>query len=57
VWLRTPVKSHVVTVHVRPDGRVVFDPALKLPDGKHYAVIVISLFRGDKQATDRKSPR
>jgi hypothetical protein len=48
MWLRTPVTSHAATVHVRPDGRVVIDPPLRLPDGKHDAVIVISLLAPEK---------
>ena len=48
VWLRTPVQTHVGTVHVRTDGRVVFDPPLRLPDGKHDAVVVISLLPPEK---------
>ena len=40
--LEPPVTSHVVTVDTRIGGRVVFDPPLRLPDGKHRAVIVIS---------------
>ena len=45
MWLRAPVKSHAVTINVRPDGHVVIDPPLRLPDGRHGAVIVISQFR------------
>ena len=44
MWLRAPVTSHAAKVTVRADGRVVFDPPLRLPDGRHDAVIVISLF-------------
>jgi hypothetical protein len=40
--LEPPVSSHVVTVDTRPDGRVVFDPPLRLPDGRHRVVVVIS---------------
>jgi hypothetical protein len=42
MWLRAPVKSQAVTITVRSDGRVVIDPPLQLPDGRHDAVIVIS---------------
>jgi hypothetical protein len=48
LWLRAPVKSHVATVEVRPDGRVVFTPSLTLPAGRHDAVIVISLLAPDE---------
>jgi|SRR5688572_19151352 len=46
MWLRAPIQSYATTVHVRSDGRVVFDPPLRLPDGKREAIVVISLFRG-----------
>jgi hypothetical protein len=47
MWLRAPIQSHATTIDVRSDGRVIFNPPLRLPDGKHDAVVVISLFRGD----------
>lgn len=40
--LRPPVSSHVGTVDTRPDGKVIFNPPLRLPDGRHRFVIVIS---------------
>ena len=48
LWLRTPVTSYSVTIDIRPDGRVVFNPPLRLPDGKHDAVIAISLLEPEK---------
>ena len=44
MWLRSPVRSHAATITVRPDGRIVIDPPIQLPDGRHDAVIVISHF-------------
>ena len=41
--LKPPVTSHVVTVECRSDGKVVFNPPLRLPDGRHRAVVVISV--------------
>lgn len=42
LMLEPPVSSHVLTVDTRADGKVVFDPPLRLPDGRHRVVIVIS---------------
>jgi hypothetical protein len=40
--LSPPVSSHRVVIEIRHDGRVVFTPPLRLPDGRHKAVVVIS---------------
>jgi hypothetical protein len=45
--LEPPVSSHVVTVDTRSDGKVVFDPPLRLPDGRHRVVVVISAAERD----------
>ena len=39
--LGPPLDSYAVTIETRSDGRVVFDPPVRLPDGCHRAVIVI----------------
>ena len=39
--LKAPVSSFKAEVEVRHDGRVVFDPSIRLPAGKHRAVLVI----------------
>jgi len=39
--LRLPVSTFRATIEVRHDGRVVFDPAVPLPAGKHAAVLVV----------------
>jgi hypothetical protein len=36
-----PVNSHPVVIETRYDGRVIFTPPLRLPDGRHKAVVVI----------------
>jgi hypothetical protein len=33
--------SHPTTIEIRHDGRVVLDPPVRLPGGKHRAVLVI----------------
>ena len=50
--LEPPVTSHVVTVDTRIGGRVVFDPPLRLPDGKHRAVVVISAPQSQRRQVD-----
>jgi hypothetical protein len=39
--LRVPVTTFEATIEVRHDGRVVFDPPVRLPSGKHPAVLVV----------------
>ena len=39
--LGPPVESHAVTIETRAEGRVVINPPLRLPDGRHRAVVVI----------------
>ena len=39
--LRLPVNTFEATIEVRHDGRVVFDPPIRLPSGKHPAVLVV----------------
>ena len=39
--LGPPLESYRVTIETRHDGRVVFDPPVQFPDGRHRAVIVI----------------
>ena len=41
IGLRLPVTSHRGMIEVRHDGRVVFEPSVCLPGGRHRAVVVI----------------
>jgi hypothetical protein len=49
VGLKPPVISLRTTLEIRGDGRVVFDPSVVLPPGRHAVVLVIqSASAGEK---------
>ena len=49
--LRLPVSTFQATLEVRHDGRVVFDPPVRLPSGKHPAVLVVQESEEDRRAS------
>ena len=49
--LRLPVATFRATIEVRHDGRVIFDPPVRLPSGKHPAVLVVQDSEEDRRAS------
>ena len=42
------VTSHRTTIEIRHDGRVILDPPIRLPGGRHRALLVISETPADR---------